>query len=54
MRIVACLALLLALAASLAAQDKIRWRRVYTYSDAVIDLTRGVPELKSSYEQSAL
>ena len=38
MRIVACLVLLLALAASLAAQDKIKWRRVYTYSEAVIQM----------------
>lgn len=42
MRIGACIVLLLALAASLAAQEKgkenVRWRRVYTFSDAVIQM----------------
>lgn len=37
MRIGACL-LTLALAGSLAAQEKSKWRRVYTYEDAVIEM----------------
>lgn len=52
MRTVACLALLLALAASLAAQQKrresIKWRRVYTYSDAVIQMEEAYLSLSSS------
>src|SRR5690242_13622423 len=37
MRIMACL-LLLVLTGSLAAQEKSKWRRVYTYDDAVVEM----------------
>ncbi len=38
MRAVACLLLLLSLAASLAAQERTKWRRVYTFEDSFIEM----------------
>ena len=48
MRTTVSLILLLALTASLAAQEKIKWRRVYTFSDAVIQMEEVYLSLSAS------